>query len=171
MGFVPRSLFTMGRRPALLEAFLALATTVQTTDQLPPGLVQLVAHVASTAAGCRYCQAHTATHAARLGVIDEKVAAAWEFESCGLFSAAERAALRLARDAAVTPNQTTPAHFEELRRHYSERQLVDLVAIVALFGFLNRWNDTMATDLEDEPFAFGTRVLATGGWTAGKHSA
>jgi alkylhydroperoxidase family enzyme len=169
MGFVPRSLFTMGHRPELLEAFLGLAATVQTTDQLEPAFVQLVAHIASTAAGCQYCQAHTAAHAVRIGIAEEKLAVAWEFETNALFTDAERAALRLARDAALSPNATSPAHFEDLRRHYTERQIVDLVAIISLFGFLNRWNDTMATELEDEPATFGTRVLGTRGWTRGKH--
>jgi uncharacterized peroxidase-related enzyme len=169
MGFVPRSLFTMGHRPELLEAFLGLASAVQMTDQLAPGLVQLVAHIASTAAGCYYCQAHTGAHAARAGVAEEKLAAAWEFETSDLFDAAERAALRLARDAAILPNAATQAHFEELRRHYSERQIVDLVAIISLFGFLNRWNDTMATALENEPADFGARVFGPRGWDIGKH--
>jgi hypothetical protein len=43
--------------------------------------------------------------------------------------------------------------------------------VIALFGFLNRWNDTMATPLEDEPIAVGERYLKRGGWTAGKHRA
>jgi uncharacterized peroxidase-related enzyme len=170
MGFVPRSLFTMGHRPELLEAFLGLASVVQMTDQLDPGFVQLVAHIASTAAGCRYCQAHTGAHAVRNGTAEEKLAAAWEFETSALFSDAERAALRLARDAALTPNAATREHFEALRRHYTERQIVDLVAIVSLFGFLNRWNDTMATELEDVPAAFGARVLSARGWEVGKHT-
>jgi alkylhydroperoxidase family enzyme len=88
MGFVPRSLFTMGQRPALLASSLGLACALQTTDQLDPGLVQLVAHIASTAAGCRYCQAHTGAHAARNGVADGKLAVASEFETSGRFSAA-----------------------------------------------------------------------------------
>jgi alkylhydroperoxidase family enzyme len=170
MGFVPRSLFTMAHRPELLEAFLGLASTIQTSDQLEPGLVHLVGHIASTAAGCRYCQAHTAANAGHLGVPEEKLAAAWEFETSDRFTEAERAALRLARDAALSPNATTPAHFEDLRHHYTERQIVDLVAIVSLFGFLNRWNDTMATELEDVPAAFGVRVLGARGWAVGKHA-
>jgi len=170
MGFVPRSLFTMGHRPELLEAFLGLAATVQTTDQLSPGLVQLIAHIASTAAGCQYCQAHTAAHAARNGVEEEKLARAWEFETSELFDDAERAALRLARDASITPNASTADHFSDLRKHYSERQIVDIVAVISLFGFLNRWNDTMATELEDEPAAMGSKVLAERGWQIGKHS-
>jgi len=41
--------------------------------------------------------------------------------------------------------------------------------VIAVFGFLNRWNDTMATPLEEEPAEVGEKYLARGGWTAGKH--
>jgi hypothetical protein len=56
-----------------------------------------------------------------------------------------------------------------LAPHFDEDQIVELVAVISLFGWLNRWNDTMATDLEDEPLAFGTDHLAARGWDPGKH--
>ncbi len=170
MGFVPRSMFTMGRNPALLQAFAQLAGTVIGPGQVDGGLKQLVAHVASTAAGCRYCQAHTASTAARNGVDAAKVEAVWSFDTDDRFSDAERAALRLARDAASVPNATTTQHFDDLAEHFTEDQIVELVAVISLFGWLNRWNDTMATDLEDEPLAFGAQHLASAGWEAGKHA-
>ena len=81
------------------------------------GLKQLVAHVDSTAAGCRYCQAHTASSATRNGVDEAKVEAVWSFETDDRFTDAERAALRLARDAATVPNATNKAHFDDLAAH------------------------------------------------------
>jgi len=170
MGFVPRSMFTMGRNPDLLRAFNGLTFTVLRPGTVDMGLKQLVAHVASTAAGCRYCQAHTASSAARSGIETAKVEAVWSFESDEQFSDAERAALRLARDAATVPNATTSAHFEDLSQHYDENQIVELVAVIALFGWLNRWNDTMATDLEEEALEFGREHLAAQGWDPGKHA-
>lgn len=169
MGFVPNSLLTLGRSPEILRGFGALSGAILGHCSLAPGLRQLVAFVASTAAGCRYCQAHTSHGAAKLGVAPEKLEAAFEFETSPLFDDAERAALRLARDAALQPNATTPAHFDALRRHFDERQLVELVAIVSLFGWLNRWNDTMATALEEPALRFGEKHLAAAGWSAGKH--
>lgn len=169
MGFVPRSMFTMGRNPALLHAFSQLSFTVLGPGQVDPGLKQLVAHIASTAAGCQYCQAHTASSAARSGVDAAKVAAAWEYETNELFSDAERAALRLANDAAVTPNATSSEHFDRLAEHFSQDQIVEIVSVISLFGWLNRWNDTMATDLEAEPTAFGNEHLSGRGWSPGKH--
>lgn len=170
MGFVPRSMYTMARRPEILRGFMALGSAVLGPGTVDAGLKQLVANVASNAAGCRYCQAHTAASAHRAGVEADKVAHAFEFEHDRRFSEAERAALRLARDAALQPNATTPAHFAELRCHYSEEQIVEITAVISLFGYLNRWNDTMATDLEEEPLQFGQAHLAAVGWEPGKHA-
>lgn len=169
MGFVPNSLLTLGRSPEILRGFGALSGAVLGHCSIEPALRQLVAFVASSAAGCSYCQAHTSHGAAKIGVAPEKLESAFAFETSPLFDERERAALRLARDAALQPNATTPAHFEALRHHFDERQIVDLVAIVSLFGWLNRWNDTMATALEAPALRFGERHLAAAGWSSGKH--
>lgn len=170
MGFVPSSMPTMARIPAILDGFAQLAGAVMTAGKIDGALVQMVAHVASTASGCRYCQAHTASQAVNLGADAAKVEAVWEFETDDQFSDAERAALRVARDAAQVPNAVTDEQFEELSRHYDEEQIVQIVATISLFGYLNRWNDTMATTLEDEPLTFASEHLSGRGWTPGKHA-
>jgi hypothetical protein len=48
---------------------------------------------------------------------------------------------------------------------------VDIVAVISVFGFLNRFNDTMATKLEASPIEAGKRFLAKKGWSVGKHAA
>ncbi len=169
MGFVPNSLFTLGRRPELLRAFAGLSGAVLGPGQLSPELKQLVAFVASRAAGCRYCQAHTASSAARAGASPEKLDAAFEYATSPLFSDAERAALRLANDASLLPNAAEDSHFEELRKHWSEAEIVEIMAVIALFGWLNRWNDTLATELEGEPLAFARDHLQSHGWEPGPH--
>ena len=170
LSFCPNSLPTMARRPEILRVFSDLITAVWRTGTVPTYLEPLVAMVASTVAGCRYCQAHEAVDARMRGVPDEKIAAVWEFESSRLFSDAERAALRFARDASVLPNGVTAEHFAELRRHWDEGEIVEILAVISLFGFLNRWNDTMATDLEEIPAEVGQRLLGDAGWGPGKHS-
>lgn len=169
MSFVPNSLFTMARRPEILEAFSELITRIWRTGTVPVELKPLIAIVASTAAGCRYCQAHETVDAKMRGVDEAKIADIGDFERSTLYSEAERAALRFARDASVVPNDVAPANFEELRRHWDEGQIVEILAVVGLFGFLNRWNDSMATDLEDIPRAFAGRTIGPHGWESGKH--
>jgi alkylhydroperoxidase family enzyme len=125
--------------------------------------------MASTNHGCRYCQAHTSHSAHNNGISDQKIAALYEFETNPLFDDAERAARRFARDAALQPNATTSDHCKQLPAHYSEEQIVELMATIATFGFLNRWNDTMPPELEDEPLEFARQHLTDAGWEAGKH--
>ena len=169
-GFVPNSMLTMAHRPEILRGFSALGNAVLGPGTVDRALKQLIAFMASNAAGCRYCQAHTSAQAARAGAADEKLREIFEFETSALYSEAERAALRLARDAALVPNATGPAHFAALRPHFSDAQVVEIVSVISLFGFLNRWNDTMATTLEEEPLAFAAVTLAPAGWEAGKHA-
>lgn len=169
LSFVPNSLFTMARRPEILEAFSDLITKIWRTGTVPTQLKPLIAIVASTAAGCRYCQAHETVDARMRGVDEAKIADVWDFERSALYSDAERAALRFARDASLMPNQVTSEGFEELRRHWDDGEIVEILAVIGLFGFLNRWNDSMATDLEEIPAVFASRTIGEHGWEPGKH--
>ncbi len=173
MGFPANSFLTMAHWPDLAQAFLQLARTVNFGDtELPVGIKRLVSYVASASSGCQYCAAHTGFQATRSGgIAAEKIEAAFEYETSPLFTDAERAALRVAQSAASVPNMVTDEDFEELKKHFTDRQIVELVGQVAVFGFLNRWNDTMATALEAAPTQYGDDHLAQGGWSAGKHAA
>jgi len=168
-GFVPNSILTMSRRPAIARAFMDLNRAVLYEGTVPEELKMLVSLIASQAAGCRYCQAHMANLASIYRASDEKIRAVWSFETSDLFTAAEKAALRLACNASIVPNVASEADFAELRRYFDDGQIVEIVASIALFGYLNRWNDTMATDLEQHPNRVAARAIGAVGWQAGKH--
>ena len=170
MGFVPNSVRTMAHRPELLRAFGAFAAGVLGEGTIDPELKQLVAFVASRAAGCRYCQAHTAHSAHRAGAKSERIAAAFDFETSPLFSEAERTALQLANAAGVSPSAAEESHFTALAEHFSSAEIVEIMGVIAFFGFLNRWNDALATSLEEEPLAFARAELEPRGWSAGTHA-
>ena len=168
MGFVPTSMLTMAHWPELLQTFGAFAGNVLNSGKVDPGLKQLIAFVISNSAGCRYCQAHTSHSAAKRGVSVEKINAAFEFETSDLFDEAERAALRVALHAGMVPNAVEPTHMTALNEHYTARQCVEIVAVISLFVYLNRWNDTMASTLEDKPVSFASTNLPS--WEIGKHA-
>jgi uncharacterized peroxidase-related enzyme len=171
MGFVANDVLTMARWPELLLAMQQIVAVVYGPGRLEDGLKRLVGMVASAAAGCRYCQAHTA-HGTSLvpGVARQKVAEVWDFENSELFDDRERAALRIARGAGQTPNAVTDAEFADLRRYFDEREVMEILGIICLFGFLNRWNDTVATELETVPLDFARQNLPPDSWTPGKHA-
>ena len=169
LGFTPNSVLTMQRRPKLVQAFAQLnAAVMDPAGEVDLGLRRLIGHVASKAGGCLYCQAHTLLGAQNFGVSDEKLAAVWTYATSPLFSAKERAALDFAMAAASQPNAMTDELFAATQQHWTDGQIVEILGVVAMFGFLNRWNDTMATPLEPVPSAVATKAMGNR-WTAGKH--
>ena len=167
-GFTPNSIRTMARRPNIVKAFMALNQAVLYEGTVSEGLKMLVSLASSMASGCRYCQSHMSNLSSIYQVSDEKIAAVWEMDSSDLFSAAERAALRLAIKAGMVPNEASAEDFDELKKYFDEGQIVEIMASIALFGFLNRWNDTMATQLEALPKDVVKRAVS--GWDEGKHA-
>ncbi|RNL62451.1 carboxymuconolactone decarboxylase family protein [Nocardioides marmoriginsengisoli] len=168
-GSEPSSFALLAHVPGLLEAVGDLSEAVMGPGRIDAGLKWMVAHVASLSAGCQYCSAHTGYHAAHAaGVREEKVAALWDFATDPLFSRAERAALNLALGAAHSPNATTDADFDELRASFTDGQIAEQVAVVALFGLFNRWNDTLKPELEDAPLRFAEQTGAYAGRNEGR---
>jgi uncharacterized peroxidase-related enzyme len=159
-GYAPNAWLTMVRRPKVFLAFRDLHTAVMMDEgEVPKALKFMVAEVVSNAAGCTYCTAHNAENSAKIGGVPaEKVAALWQFQTSGHFTTAERAALALALAAGSHPPAVTDAHFTELKKHYSEDAIIEIVAVISLFGWLNRWNQTLATELEDTALPFARTV-------------
>ncbi len=169
-GFTPNSIQTMARRPDIVRAFMQLNQAVLYEGTVDGELKMLVSLIASQAAGCRYCQAHMANLADIYEASRDKIAAVWEFETSDQFTDAERAALRVACFGAMSPSQVTEKHFDEVYKYFDEGQVVEIVASLALFGFLNRWNDTMATELEGRPSEVAAATIGGAfGWEPGKH--
>ena len=170
LGFVPNSLLTMQRRPKLVEGLVQLSAAVYDPEgEVDLGFKRLVAHVASSAAGCQYCKAHTAVSATRHGIDANKLENVWNYRNSEYFDEAEKVALDFALAAASQPNDVTDELFSKLLKHWDEGQVIELMGVISLFGFFNRWNDSMATPLEAEPTDIAERHLRRGGWEPAKH--
>ena len=170
LGFIPNSMLILQRKPKIVKAMAQLTASIWEPDgEVDRAFKRLVAHVVSRAAGCQYCMAHTAGGALLFGIDPKKVEAIWDFRTSPLYSEAEKVALDFAIAAASQPNGVTDEMFVDMRKHWGETQIVEIAAVAAVFGFLNRWNDTMATPLEEEPLHVGAKFLAGHGWKAGKH--
>lgn len=172
MGFSANDVLTMARWPELLRAMEQLVMVIYGPGALDPLLKRLIGTITSGAAGCRYCQAHSAHGAAKMtGGDNAKIADVWSYPTSAHFSDAERAALDLALAAGTQPNAVTDTHFATLRKFYSEQEIVEMMGVIGLFGFLNRWNDSLATPLETAPLEFATKTLNRADWEVGKHRA
>jgi uncharacterized peroxidase-related enzyme len=172
LGFTPHSVLTMQRRPKLAQALAVMNAAVMDPDgEVDLGFRRLIGHVVSKASGCLYCQAHTLLGAKNFGVSEAKLADIWTYAQSPHYSLRERLALDFALAAAAQPNAVTDAQFAQLQGHWSDGEIVEILGVVAMFAFLNRWNDTLATPLEAVPEALAARTLGAQGWEPGKHRA
>lgn len=169
LGFLPNDVLTMARMPAATKAFMDFCIAVYSTATLSPQLLHLVGLMASSAAGCVYCTAHTANKSNEDGVDAAKISAIWEFQNSPLFDAGERGALSFALKAAQTPSGLDAEDFRVLAQHYSDVEITEILMVICQFGFWNRWNDSVATTLETTPFDFAEATLPKARWKAGKH--
>ncbi|HEV2079051.1 MAG TPA: carboxymuconolactone decarboxylase family protein [Allosphingosinicella sp.] len=170
LGFCPNSVLTMQHRPAIAAAFINLNKAVMANEgRVTSEQKRLIGYLASMTAGCRYCEAHTALAAERYGASQERLDAIWNYRNSPLFTEAERAAFDFAVAAASVPNAVTEDIAHALRAHWSDGEIVEIAGVISLFGFLNRWNDSMGTTLEEGACEIGERQLAKAGWNRGKH--
>ena len=165
MGYLPNAHLAMAERPELLIAFSGLASTVFQAEGIDIQTKQLIALASSLSSGCKYCQAHTSHGAERAGMKEEKIADILNYSESKNYTDKEKALLDLAFAAGITPNKSTQSHFDNLKKYFSKKEIIDIVSVIALFGFLNRWNDTMGTVLEEVPGSFVENKLRPLGWT------
>ena len=170
LGFCPNSVLTMQKNPALAKAFINLNMAVmENHGALTSEFKRLIAFVSSNTSGCRYCQAHTIRAAERYGASKERLENIWNFEQSDCFSDQEKVALKFTREASKVPVATTQELEEELKQHWSENDIIEIMSVIALFGYLNRWNDVMGTSLEEDAVESANQYLKDKGWDIGKH--
>lgn len=170
LGFCPNSVKTMQRRPQIAQAFIALNKAVmENHGRVTSALKRLIAYISSYTTGCQYCQAHGIRAAARYGATEEQLHHIWEYQTHPAFNEAERAALDFAVAASSIPNGVHDDLAQRLRLYWDEGEIVEITGVVALFGYLNRWNDSMGTTIEPGAIESGEHYLTDHAWTGGKH--
>ena len=75
-----------------------------------------------------------------------------------------------ALEAASVPNAVTDDSYQALADHWTEGEIVEILGVVCMFGVFNRWNDSMATPLEELPTFKANELLGGKGWVVGKHA-
>jgi len=171
LGFCPNSVLTMQHRPAISKAFIQLNKAVMANEgRVTSALKRLIAWVSSNATGCRYCQAHAIRAAERYGAEQEQLENVWQYQTHPAFSEAERAALSFSLAASQIPNAVDSEIEQQLRHYWNEGEIVEMLGVISLFGYLNRWNDSMATSIEPGAIESGEQYLGDQGWHPGKHA-
>ena len=171
LGFCPNSVLTMQIRPEIARSFINLNMAVMTNHgRITSAFKRIIAWVSSNAAGCKYCQAHAIRAAERYGAEQEQLDKIWEYRTHKSFNEAERAALDFTLAASQIPNAVDDEIQQRLHKYWDDGEIIEILAVVSLFGYLNRWNDSMATSIENGAIKSAEKYLAKSGWNKGKHA-
>jgi uncharacterized peroxidase-related enzyme len=168
LGFCPNSVKTMFIRPEIAYSFIELNKAVmENKGKVSSKLKRMIGFVSSRLTGCNYCQAHTIRAAERYGASDDQLENVWEFRESKNFSEKEKIALEFSIAASSIPNGVDENLSRELRRYWDDGEIVEMLGVISLFGFLNRWNDSMGTRIEEEAEKSGKKYIK--GWNPIKH--
>ena len=171
LGFCPNSVLTMQIRPEIARSFINLNMAVMTNHgRVTSAFKRIIAWVSSNAAGCNYCQAHAIRAAERYGAEQEQLDNIWEYRTHESFNEAERTSLDFSLAASQLPNAVDEELQQRMHKYWDDGEIVEILAVVSLFGYLNRWNDSMGTSIENGATESAEKYLAKSGWNKGKHA-
>ena len=81
--------------------------------------------------------------ARRHGWSDAQLTNLADFRNRSDFTAAEKAALELAERTTADSNHVDDDFWNELRKHYDEGEIIELLAAIGLFNYFNRFNNAL----------------------------
>jgi uncharacterized peroxidase-related enzyme len=142
-GNVPNMFRVMAHRPEIFSTMQAHFAAVLNTGTVSTKLKELIIVRTSQVNETPYCLASHTILARNLGWSDEQLSHLAEWPKRDDFSAAEKAALRLAETVTRDAHAVSDEQFAELRSFYSEGEIVELLCAIGLFNYFNRFNNAL----------------------------
>ncbi|HEY6487622.1 MAG: carboxymuconolactone decarboxylase family protein [Terracidiphilus sp.] len=145
-GNVPNMFRVMAHRPEIFSTMQAHFGAVLNTGTVSAKLKELIIVRTSQVNETPYCLASHTILARGLGWTDDQLTHLAEWPNRSDFTAAEKAALRLAEAVTGNARRVTDQQFAELRSFYSEGEIVELLCAIGLFNYFNRFNNALAME-------------------------
>lgn len=153
----------IAHNPRFLLPMATMSAFATGKTELAPEIRALAMHLVAEINGCDWCIDFGARAALDLGISPARVTGVSDYAGSTLFDDAERAALACAEEMTREGGHVSDATFEELRKHFSDREIVELVVAVAAENFYNRVNGALG--IEAQGFC-AVPMLATSGAAA-----
>ena len=135
---VPEWIKVMAHRPEILKEFTELFKTIMGEGKIEPFLKWEIALVVSKTLKCPFCVDVTEKMLKRLGANEEIMK-----EMEGL-SETEKEILELVEDVTLDGHLDKPELFKKLKEKFDKAQIVEIISVMGLFNYINRFNNTLA---------------------------
>jgi len=142
-GHMPSFFATMARVPDALEHFMPLYSAVINKGTVESKFKELAYLKTAQINGCEYCfKAHSAS-GKKSGVTDEQIKALTFFARSDSFDEKEKATLLYAERVTRGASGIREGAIQELKKYYTDDQIVELTLTICVANFTNRFNDAM----------------------------
>ncbi len=149
-GVVPNMFKTVAQSPELVLGFAAFLKPLLRDGALPGAYKELVSTLVARRLDCDYCATAHTISAIQKGATREQIEALDDYEH-GPFSAAEKVGFRIADRLHESPHGIDDALYAEARRHFSEKQFIELAAVAAAFEFFPRFVSALRIPVTPPP--------------------
>ena len=161
-GFLPEPLGVTAHHAGVFWTWVIAETGVHRTWRtLPSGIAELATLRAAAVIGCPWCLDFGSALAKSSGVSDIQLRDLHRWADSDAFDEAESLALAYADMMTRTPMAVSDDLVEQLRTHFSDSQLVELTALIALENQRSRFNHALG--MTSQGFSSGTCALAAEG--------
>jgi len=150
-GVVPNMFKTLAHTPALALATAGYLKALLGDGALAGSYKELIATRLSVLLGSEYAIKAHALSARQKGASDARIAAARGDYENGPFTAAEILGFRAAERLHRSPAEITDEFFATLRQHFSDPQIVELLAAAAAFELFPRFVDALRIPVTPAP--------------------
>lgn len=138
-GKVPEWVKVMAHNPKILKEFTELFKVIMGESKIEPLLRWKIAYTVSDSLKCPFCVAVTGKMLKTLGASEEIINNIKEGRD---LPGEEKKILNLVKEITLKAHVCNPKLFKELRQKFSEQELVEIVSIIGLFNYINRFNNT-----------------------------
>ena len=146
----PINWFTsQGLRPDIISGTWVLVKSILLSGELPPTLKQMIALVISARHNCRYCAIIHTRALESMGVPQEEIDTCVNDPNLAQLPPIHRVILNFCLKASTDPTAVTDEDFKNLRDSgLNDKEIIEVVMMVAFTKFINTWADTCGLDLE-----------------------
>ena len=138
---------SLAHKPVILDAIGPFVVAVQAPDEIDADLKERIILRVSMLNGSAYCVHAHRQISAKMGFTPEQVDALADPSTASLDEASV-AALRCAEEMTLTPGAVSDDTFAEVKRHFSDSQIVEITILAALYNMVNRFNEALQLDRE-----------------------
>ena len=136
---VPEWIKVMAHRPEILKEFFELLKVVMGKGAIAPKLKWKIAYVVSEVNRCPFCVDATTAMLKKLGAADKEIEEAKNLKN---LTGKEKEIIEMVKEVTEKASICTPDLFEKMKKDFSEPEIVEIVSIIGLFNYINRFNNT-----------------------------